>query len=82
MALAEFKTLYESNYRQIAETLRNNADAIEAGKFGKVSVAVYVLLTVKDGREEIEVFGLGDTDYWKSVGILQGGLQKLLRMIP
>lgn len=82
MPLAEVKTIYKSNCLQIAETMRNNADAIESGDFGESEALVMVLLTALDGRQEIDVFGLGDTNYWQSLGILHGGIQKLARMLP
>lgn len=81
MALAEVKTLYASNASQVAETLRKNADAIERGEYGQVRCAVMVIVGGND-VENIDVFGMGNTNFWDSLGVLQGGISKLNRMIP
>lgn len=81
MALAEVKTIYESNASQVAETLRKNADDIERGAYGDVRCAVMVIVG-GEGIETVEVFGLGKTNFWDSLGVLQGGISKLNRMIP
>lgn len=81
MALAEVKTIYESNASQVAETMRKNAEAIESGEYGDIRCAVTVIVGGV-GIETVEVFGLGKTDFWDSLGVLQGGISKLNRMIP
>ena len=81
MKLAEVKTIYESNARQVAATMRKNADAIERGEHGDVQAVVSVMLVSKNGSDAIEVFGLGETTYWNSLGVLQAGISKLTRMI-
>ena len=79
--LAEVKTIYESNARQVVETMRRNADAIERGEHGDVQAVVSVMLVAKNGVDTVEVFGLGETSYWPSIGILQAGVSRLTGMI-
>jgi hypothetical protein len=79
--LAEVKVIYESNCRKVVDTMRSNANSIERGEKGEVKAIVYVMLTVVDGVEQIQVFGLGETEYWHSLGILQGGVKKLSEML-
>jgi hypothetical protein len=81
--LAEVVSIFESNSTQIVETLRRNADAVERGDFGECDAAVTVLVhSNSEGIQTVSVFGLGHTDLWHSLGVLQGGMAKLTGMIP
>lgn len=74
--LAEVKTLFPRNYRQIVEMLRHVADEIEAGQYGVAEDAVFVLLTDK----KLEVFGWGKAEIDKTIGLLELGKAKLFRI--
>ena len=77
MAVAEVVTLFESNYRDPAATLRRLADQIEAGDFGDVGCAGLVIL-----GNSCEVFGMGRDSEAPSVGmLLHAGFMKLSRAI-
>lgn len=56
--LAEVKTLYDGNLRDVAYVLRKIADGIDNGSYGQVKQATLVML---NGRG-LEVFGLGKVD--------------------
>lgn len=58
-------TIYPSNFREPAATLRVIADQIEAGEFGSVGCAALVLL-----GEKLEVFGMGPDSESPSVHYL------------
>lgn len=63
--IAEVITLYESNFREPATTLRKIADQIEAGEYGEVGCLGVVLL-----GDTMEVFGAGTDCEAPSVGLL------------
>lgn len=82
--LAVVETLYESNCRDIAATLRRNADAIENGLYGDVERLVFVMMHTPEGvgDQKIEVFGMGaGSSFWSDLGILHGGIDHLTKMI-
>jgi len=84
MALAEVKTIYPSNMRNMPASLRMLADAIERGDHGKVKAIVFVLrregVNTCEHIGATEVFGIGEGDFWEHLGILQGGVIKLAGM--
>jgi hypothetical protein len=83
VSLAEVKVIYESNVSDIVAMLRKRASAIEAGEYGECDAAVLTLIHGNaDGIQTVKVFGLGKTDIWHSIGVLQGGIATLTRMIP
>lgn len=72
--LAEVTTLYESNFRAPAATLRVIADEIEAGKHGEVTQVAIVLL-----GDTCEVFGAGpDADGSTIATLLQAGAHRMI----
>lgn len=71
--LAEVKTLFQSNHRQVTETLRALADEIDAGRYGKVSELAVVLMSVGG----LEVFAMGDADVGSAHLMLCAGARKL-----
>ncbi len=75
MSRSEIKlvTLNESNFRQVAPTLRAIADEIESGKFGDVGSCAVVILGNK-----LDVFASGrDSDPASAALLLHAGFQKL-----
>lgn len=74
--IAEVKTIYSTNYRDIIAQLRKAADDIESGKWGDVEDAVLVLHTAHG----IEVFGWGKAVIQNTIGLMQLGMAKLCRV--
>jgi len=75
--LAEVTTLYETNFRQPAATLRVIADEIEAGKHGEVTQLGVVLL-----GDSCEVFGAGpDADGGTIALLLQAGAFRMIQAV-
>ena len=73
MALAEVKTLYESNYRDVPKTLRLIADEIEAGKHGEVIEGIVVIHSANG----VECFGQGDSEIKSAFGLLELAKRRL-----
>lgn len=66
-------SLFETNYRNPATTLRKIADAIEAGKYGDVGSIGVALM-----GDTFEVFGCGKNSDGPSVAMLfHAGLMRL-----
>jgi hypothetical protein len=74
--IAEVKTLFPSNYRDIVAMMRRVADQIEAGELGVAEDAVFVLQTDK----AVEVYGWGRAEVPTSIGLLELGKAKLFRV--
>jgi hypothetical protein len=67
-------TLYESNFRDPAATLRHIADNIEAGVYGEIGSLGVVLL-----GDTCEVFGAGpDSDPSSTALLLQAGAHRMI----
>lgn len=74
---AEVITLYESNFRDPAATLRKIADEIEGGKHGHVGCLAVALL-----GDTFEVFGAGEDSDGPSVcTLLQAGVTRIVNSI-
>lgn len=73
--LATVETIYDYNFRDVPKTLRYIAEQIEAGVYGKVSEAAFVLQSV-DG---VEIFGLGGADAGTSHLLFTAAAHKLIR---
>lgn len=69
--------LFASNYRQIPETLRVIAQEIEDGKHEAIESAA-VVIEKEDGG--VEVFGLGDSELVRTLGLLLLGQHRLAAM--
>lgn len=70
-------SLYETNFRNVPDTLRELADDIEASKFGAVGCCAVALL-----GDTLQVFGMGpDSDSTSVACVLSAGANKLLRAI-
>jgi hypothetical protein len=74
--LAEVKTLYNSNSRDIPATLRIIADQIEGGEFGEAHA---VTLVVQAGKIDVCHLGAGTSD--KAHLLLCLGQRKLEQMV-
>lgn len=75
--LAEVHTLYPTNFRDPAATLRVIADEIEAGKHGGVTQVAVVLL-----GEKCEVFGAWSGCEGDSIALLlQAGAQRMISAV-
>lgn len=75
--LAEVHTLYPANARQIPAMLRRAADSIEteeAEGFSPTNAMVAVQVTANGS---IRVYGWGDVDNIRAIGLLHLGLQEI-----
>ena len=83
MPLAEVKTLYQSNARNVPEMLRKLAADIEEGVHGQVEGLTSVMISGKDGVQKCDVFAFGDLggNYYDALGILAVGTKTLTEMI-
>lgn len=84
--LAKIETIYKTNYRQVAATLRHIADQIDHEDFSRVESAALVIRCRPD-REfnnigPVEIFGMGVGDFDATVTILSQGLNQLLNQTP
>ena len=71
------ETLYESNFRQVPETLRLIASDIEAKKYGEIGCAALVIL-----GDAMEVFCMGpDSDGTSVATLLQAGNMRIVKAI-
>lgn len=81
MKLAEVHTLYESNFRSIPDMLREAADSIETeAEEGYTPTTAMVAVQLSEGGE-IKVYGWGDTDDLRAIGLLERGKHDLLNMM-
>jgi hypothetical protein len=75
--LAEVHTLYPTNFRDPAATLRAIADDIEAGKFGEITQVAMVML-----GDTCEVFHAGpDADGATIATLLQAGAHRMISAV-
>lgn len=73
MALAEVKTLYESNRVDVPASLRLIADEIERGDLGEIGTCAVVVM-----GSSLEVFGLGPDSAGPTIHlVLHAGANKL-----
>lgn len=73
-------TLHESNFRDVAATLRVIADDIEAGKHGEVGLAALVMRTSLD-TDDVEVFAAGPNSEPETTTLLfYKAFQKMMGM--
>lgn len=78
MKLVQVEPIYEQNYRDIVATLRQVADNLESGQYGK---AISCAVVVRKEDYTIEAFGLGLGDIDTSVTLFEQGKAKLIRML-
>lgn len=77
MPLAEVQPIYETNFRDIPGMLRRLADDIEAGKWGDVQDTLLIL----HNDLGVEVFGWGDVDFVRSIGVLELGRARMFEIM-
>lgn len=70
---ADIVTLHESNFRQVPQTLRTIADAIEKGEYGDVRQCALVVMA---GRPEVFAMG-ADSDPASAALLLHSGFLKI-----
>jgi hypothetical protein len=73
--LAAVETIYDFNFRDVPKTLRYIAERIEAGVYGEIGEAAFVLR----GSEGLEIFGLGGADAGTSHLLFTAAAHKLIR---
>ena len=75
--LKPYTTLYESNFRDVAKTLRTIAKDVEKGKYGNVNEAALVFNA--DKEEEYCVFGFGPqtTGIYSTMVLFELGIGEL-----
>lgn len=75
--VSEVVSLYDSNFRDPAATLRKIADEIDAGTYGPVGCAALVVMA-----DTVEVFGMGEDSGAPSVAMLfHAGFMRLARAV-
>lgn len=82
MALAEVRTLYATNCRDIAEMLRGAADNIELEQDHpecSPTKAVAMIQLSEDGQ--VNVYGWGATDDFHALGLIERGKHELLSLM-
>lgn len=80
--LAEVVTLYESNSRDLVAKMRNMADQIEAGEWGDVRDAAFVIYRTGEEGSGIDVFGWGvDQDAATTHLLLSAGALRLAKAV-
>ena len=79
--LAEVATIYESNAREICAMLRQAADNIEleADEGFSPTVAIVAVSIAESGG--IKIYGWGDTDDLRALGLLERGKHQLLATV-
>lgn len=75
--LAEVHTLYETNARSIPDMLRQAADGIETEVDEGYSPTQAMVAVQVSANGEIKVYGWGDLDNFKAIGLLHLGLQQV-----
>jgi hypothetical protein len=75
--LKPYTTLYESNRRDVAKTLRRIAKEVESGQYGNVHEAALVFDTEK--QPDFVVFGFGPQDggVYSTMALLELGIGEL-----
>jgi hypothetical protein len=77
MTLEVVTTIYPSNFRDVAATLRAIADEVEAGKYGEVGCCGVVLL-----GDRMEVFAMGpDSGAPSGALLLHAGFASMSRAV-
>lgn len=73
-------TIYESNFRNIPEMLRQSAKCIEENEAAGIKTSAFVgVQLTSDG--DIQVYGWGDTTAMHALGVLTAGTNKIYDII-
>lgn len=78
MKLAEVHTLYETNARSIPDMLREAASNIETEVEGGFSPTIAMVAVQLTENGNVQIYGWGDTDDLRALGLLQRGQFSLL----
>ena len=79
--LAEVETLYATNCRSIPDMLRQAADSIEAeAEEGSSPTIAMVAVQIAESGQ-VKVYGWGDTDNLRAIGLLERGKHDFLTTI-
>ena len=79
--IAEVATLYETNARSIPDMLRQAADSIEAEAAEGYSPTVAMVAVQISENGQVQVYGWGDTDDLRAIGLMERGKHSLLASI-
>ena len=79
--LAEVTPLYETNCRSIPDMLRQSADSIEEEKAEGYSPTVAMVAVQLSESGQVRIYGWGDTDDLRALGLLERGKHDLLSTI-
>lgn len=77
MALAEVKTLYETNCRSVPDMMREAAENIETETDEHDRTKAMIAIQVSESGDVL-VYGWGETDDVHAIGVLQMGIHRLL----
>jgi hypothetical protein len=80
--IAGVHTIYESNARSISAMLRQAADNIEAEEGDEEispTVAMVAVQIAENGQ--VQIYGWGDTDDLRALGLLERGKHQLLATV-
>ena len=78
MPLAEVKQIPRNNLRDVSLMMRKMADQIEAGEWGAVDKACFVMAHELDGVQKIQLYILGDTSETDAYLLLNRAANKIL----
>jgi hypothetical protein len=79
--IAEVATLYETNARSIPDMLRQAAESIEAEASEDCSPTVAMVAVQISENGQVQVYGWGDTDDLRAIGLMERGKHSLLASI-
>lgn len=79
--LAEVHTLYEANARSIPAMLRQAADNIESEAEEGYSPTTAMVAVQLGENGEVQIYGWGDTDDLRALGLLMRGQHHLLGIL-
>jgi|DEB19_MinimDraft_3_1074340.scaffolds.fasta_scaffold278122_2 hypothetical protein len=79
--IAEVATLYETNARSIPDMLRQAADSIEEEASEDCSPTVAMVAVQISESGQVHVYGWGDTDDLRAIGLMERGKHSLLASI-
>jgi len=76
--IAEVVTLYDTNARSIPDMLRQAADSMESEASDDCSPTVAMVAVQLTESGEVQIYGWGDTDDLRAVGLLERGKHSLI----
>lgn len=79
--LAEVHKLYDTNCRSIPDMLRQAADSIESEVEEGYSPTVAMVAVQIAESGKVKIYGWGDTDDLRALGLLERGKHELLSIV-